>query len=53
MFELLLYADIKCTDAADILRRLDAQQHIANEIKVEIIATVKEATPHCNWDAND
>ncbi len=53
MFELLLYADIKCTDAADILRRLDVHQHIANEIKVEIIATVKEATPHCNWDAND
>ena len=53
MFEFLLYADINCTDATDIIRRLDAHQHIANEIKVEIVATLKEATPHCPWDADD
>ena len=53
MLELLLYTDIKCTDAADILRRLDAHQHISNRVKVEIVETLKEATPHCPWDADD
>ena len=53
MIDLLLYSTIHCTDATDIIRRLDAHQHIANEIKVEIVATLKEATPHCPWDAND
>jgi ferredoxin len=53
MIELLLYADILCTDAADIISRLDAHQHMSNEIKVELIETIQEATPHCPWDAND
>ena len=53
MFELLLYADINCADASEMLRRLDAHQHISDQIKVEIVETVKEATPHCPWDAND
>ena len=53
MFELLLYADINCTDATDIIRRLDAHEHMSNEIKVELIETIQEATPHCPWDAND
>ena len=33
MFELLLYADIQCTDAADIIRRLDAHEHITMRSK--------------------
>ena len=53
MIELLLYADISCTDATDIIRRLDTHQRISNEVKVEIVETLKEATPHCSWDAND
>ena len=53
MFELLLYADINCTDAADIIRRLDAHQNMNNQVKVELIEVVQEATPHCPWDAND
>jgi ferredoxin len=53
MFELLLYADIQCTDAAEIISRLDAHQHMNNEVKVELIETIQEATPHCPWDAND
>ena len=53
MFDLLLYADINCTDAAEIVRRLDAHEHMSNEIKVELVETIQEATPHCPWDAND
>ena len=53
MFDLLLYTDINCVDATDILRRIDAHQYISNEVKVEIVETLKEATPHCPWDAKD
>ena len=53
MFEILLYSDIKCTDAADIIRRLDAHQYVSNNDKVELVEVIQEATPHCPWDAND
>ena len=53
MFELLLYTNISCTDATDIIRRMNAHQYVSNEVKVEIVETLKEATPHCQWDAND
>ena len=53
MFEILLYSDIKCTDAADMIRRIDAHQHMSNKIKVELVEVIQEATPHCPWDAND
>ena len=53
MFDLLLYADIQCTDAAEILRRIDAHEYMSNQIKVELVETIQEATPHCPWDAND
>ena len=32
---------------------LDAHDHISNQIKVELVETIQEATPHCPWDAND
>ena len=53
MFELLLYADLNCIDASDIIRRVDDHEHMQSVIKDEIILTIKEATPHCPWDAND
>ena len=53
MIDLLLYADINCTDATDIISRLDAHQNMSNQIKVELVETIQEATPHCPWDAND
>jgi|TARA_Y100000361_G_scaffold22277_1_gene17468 ferredoxin len=53
MFDLLLYADINCTDAVDILNRIDAHERMSKEIKVELVETIQEATPHCPWDAND
>ncbi|AYR01930.1 hypothetical protein [Synechococcus phage S-E7] len=53
MFELLLYTDINCVDAADIIRRIDAHQNMSDQVKVELIEVVQEATPHCPWDAND
>ena len=53
MISFLLYADIQCIDAVDILNRLDAHKNISNAVKVELVETIKESTPHCPWDAND
>ena len=53
MFELLLYVDMNCTDASDIIRRVNDHEDMQSVVKNEIILTIKEATPHCPWDAND
>ena len=52
MIEFLLYSGILCTDAEDMIRRVDAS-NVSKIIQTEVIETVKEATPECNWDAND
>ena len=53
MFEVLLYASLNCTDAKDIIRRVEASKSISQVIQAEVVETVKETTPECNWDAND
>ena len=53
MFEFLLYSGIHCTDAKDMIRRIEASNNVSKIIQTEVIETVKEATPECKWDAND
>ena len=53
MFDLLLYSGIACIDAAEMISRIEASDNVSKIIKTEVIETVKEATPECNWDAND
>jgi len=53
MFDFLLYSGIHCTDASDMISRIDANQNMDNRVKVELIEVIREATPECNWDAND
>ena len=53
MVELLLYSSLTCADADAIMLRMKANEDIPQVVKVELIETVKESTPHCYWDAND
>tara|TARA_Y100000287_G_scaffold58093_1_gene45582 strand:- start:30 stop:191 length:162 start_codon:yes stop_codon:yes gene_type:complete len=53
MVDLLLYSTIACADADAIMLRMKANEDIPQVVKVELIETVKESTPHCYWDAND
>jgi hypothetical protein len=53
MLELLLYSGIYCTDAEDVIRRINANKSVNELVRTEVIETVKEATPECKWDAND
>jgi len=51
--ELLLYTTISCADADAILLRINGHKNLPDNIKVELVETVKESTPDCYWDAND
>ena len=53
MIDLLLYATMHCTDAEDMIRRVEANDSVNALIRTEVIEPVTEATPECNWDAND
>ena len=53
MIDFLLYANMSCTDAAEVIGRVKAHEDMSKNIKTEIVETLKDATPHCQWDAND
>jgi hypothetical protein len=53
MVDLLLYIDISCINATDIIGRINDNQSISNQIKVELVEVIQEAVPKCPWDAND
>ena len=53
MIDLYLYLSMHCNDATDLIRRIRANDNVSQVIQTEVIETLKDATPECNWDAND
>jgi hypothetical protein len=56
MVELLLYSGMLCADADALMIRIKTNKpELPKEIVVELIETVKESVPECEfyWDAND
>ena len=56
MVELLLYSGMMCADADAIMLGIKANKsELPKEIVVELIETVRESVPECEfyWDAND
>ena len=55
MFELLLYTTLSCSQADAVMFRITTNKHLEDELKLELIETVKESAPECDyyWDAND
>ena len=54
MIDLLLYSGMLCADADALVLRIKANKpELPKEIVVELVETVKESVPECNWDAND
>jgi hypothetical protein len=56
MIELLLYSGMMCADADALMIRIKANKaELPKEIVVELIDTVKDSVPECDyyWDAND
>ena len=55
MLELLFYSSLTCQQADTIMLKMKANENLDHAFKVELIETVKESTPECQWywDAND
>jgi len=53
MVDLLLYSTLACADADAIMLRMESYEDLPQQVRIELVETVKESTPHCYWDAND
>ena len=56
MFDLLLYSGMMCSDADALIFRIQKNEsELSPKVVVELVETVKESVPECNyyWDAND
>ena len=53
MVEFFLYSTLVCEDADAIMLRIKQNEDMNKIIRLELIDTIVEATPHCPWDAND
>ena len=53
MIELLLYSGMLCADADAIMLRIQKHETLKAEWKLELVETIKDSTPECQWDAND
>ncbi len=53
MVDFLLYSSLLCEDADAIMLRIKQNEDLNNIVKLELINTIEDSTPHCPWDAND
>ena len=44
MFELLLYSQMACVDAVDVIDRINKHEHMEAAVRAELIEVVQEAT---------
>ena len=53
--EILLYSSLSCTQTDAIMLKIEASENLSNAIKVELVETLKDSVPNCDWywDAND
>ena len=55
MLEILFYSTLTCTQTDAIMLRIENNINLSNTLKVELVETLKESSPECEWywDAND
>ncbi len=53
MFELLLYSTLTCQDAETLMLKISKNRDLPPAVVVELVETVRESVPECQWDAND
>jgi len=55
MVELLLYTSLTCQQTEALMLKIEAQTHLPDNVRVELVETVRESNPKCEWywDAND
>ena len=55
MLELLFYSTLTCTQTDAIMLKIERNQNLDNQVKIELVETLKESAPECEWywDAHD
>ena len=53
MLELFLSTTLTCPQSDKIMLRIVLNKHLSEEVKIELIETVKDYNQECYWDAND
>ena len=55
MLELLFYSTLTCSQTDSIMLKIESNNNLNNQVKVELIDTLKDSAPECQWywDAND
>ena len=55
LIESLLYTTLTCTQTNALMLRIEANENLSDMVKVELVETVKDSAPECDWywDAND
>ena len=53
MLELLLSTTLTCPQSDKIVLRIMLNENLPDEVKVELVETVKDYNQECYWDAND
>ena len=55
MIDFLLYTTLNCSDADSIMLRIKNNENLNNDVRVELVETLKDSSPECQWywDAND
>jgi len=55
MAEILLYTTLSCTQTDAIVLRIKANENLSDNVRIELVETVRESAPECDWywDAND
>ncbi len=55
MAEILLYTTLSCTQSSALMLRIQANENLPDNVKVELVETVRDSAPECDWywDAND
>ena len=53
MVDFLLYSSLLCEDADAIMLRIKQNDKMNEVVRLELVDTILEATPHCPWDAHD
>ncbi len=49
MAEFLLYTTLTCAQSQELILGIRNHEDLPDPIKVELVETVKESAPHCEW----
>ena len=55
LIEYMLYSSLSCEQSLALMLKIQKHQDLSEMIKIELIETVKDSAPECEfyWDAND